>query len=127
MPETSYRRLTLLAGSNRIGNETGVDLRKPSASAAFGSTLTPSSVKPAALYFRYICSSTGISCRHGPHQLAQKLISTTCPFRSLSDRSLLAAECSWKPGAGAPGAIVAAGAARVHARARPRPSTRVAV
>src|SRR6185312_16015667 len=52
----------------------------------------------------------GISWRHGPHQLAQKLISTTWPFRSLSATGLPSEELSWKLGASAPGAMSAASA-----------------
>src|ERR1700733_6639721 len=123
MPDTSYRVLTLLCVSNSIGKETGVALRKVIASPDFGSTLMPSSVKPAGLYLRYICSRIGISCRQGPHQLAQKLISTTWPLRSARLTGLPAAAGNLNAAAGEPVLAAGAGSAAAGARARPRVRT----
>ena len=48
------------------------------------SMLIASTVKPEARYFSYRRARCGISSRHGPHQLAQKLIITTRPRCSCS-------------------------------------------
>src|SRR5687768_17501848 len=96
---TSYIALTLLSRSNSTGNDTGVLLSHSSASLLFASTLTPTSVKPSALYRLCIWSSSGISWRHGPHQLAQKLSMTTLPFSWPSDTLSPARDGSEKVGA----------------------------
>src|SRR5687768_3765856 len=96
---TSYSALTLLSRSNSTGNDTGVLLSQSSASLLFASTLTPTSVKPSALYRLCIWSSSGISWRHGPHQLAQKLSMTTLPFSWPSDTLSPARDGSVKVGA----------------------------
>src|SRR5918995_961804 len=96
---TSYIALTLLSRSNSTGNDTGVLPSQSSASLLLASTLTPTSVKPSALYRLCIWSSSGISWRHGPHQLAQKLSMTTLPFSWPSDTLSPARDGSVKVGA----------------------------
>src|SRR5690349_16899287 len=80
MLETAYSLLTLLSVSNSIGKVTGVASSHFAAAAESGSTFTPIIVKPIGLYFLCSCSSSGISVRHGPHHVAQKLIITTWPL-----------------------------------------------
>src|SRR5687768_14718009 len=96
---TSYIAISLLSRSNSTGNDTGVLLSHSSASLLFASTLTPTSVKPSALYRLCIWSSSGISWRQGPHQLAQKLSITTLPFSWPSDTLSPARDGSVKVGA----------------------------
>ena len=66
--------------------------RKSPAVAAVSRTFTASTTRPLARYARCSFWMVGISRRHGPHQLAQKSISTTLPLNSdsLPDRSLSA-------------------------------------
>src|SRR3954467_9929725 len=45
-------------------------------------------------------SSSGISCRHGPHHVAQKLIITTLPLNWLRSTVEPPRPDSWKAGAG---------------------------
>src|SRR5579859_1949116 len=51
----------------------------------------------------------GISNWHGPHQVAQKLMSTTCPFSEESCTGWPARSFSLKSGAGAPATGAGAG------------------
>src|SRR6266478_1188843 len=46
------------------------------------SRLTASTSSPRSLYRRYSASTVGISARHDPHQVTQKLRRTTLPRRS---------------------------------------------
>src|SRR5262245_15593986 len=96
---TTYFFCTSLLPPSATGKLTGIFDRILSASAGFSSTFTPMSVKPTRLYFWYICSSRGISCRHGPHQLAQKLIITTWPRNCDSETDLPSRVDSVKSGA----------------------------
>ena len=41
---------------------------------------TPRISKPASWYSLYISTTSGLALRHGPHQLAQKSISSTFPW-----------------------------------------------
>src|SRR5882762_11587611 len=74
---TPYSFATFLLPSNRIGNRRSSRFSIASASLRLSSTLTASSMKPAARYWAYTLFSSGSSWRQGPHQLAQKLINTT--------------------------------------------------
>src|SRR5262249_53442796 len=90
-----------------------------SAAALSGSTLTPSMVKPMALYFLWMSSSSGISCRHGPHHVAQKLIMTTWPLNWDRLMVLPPREASWKAGAGPVEDAANAADAKTAASAKP--------
>jgi len=46
------------------------------------SRLTDSTSSPRSLYCRYSASMVGISARHDPHHVTQKLSRTTLPRRS---------------------------------------------
>src|ERR1700730_8576575 len=62
---------------------------------------TPRTVKPLAAYFCCISMSQGISTRQGPHQVAQKLMSTTLPLYWARERSLPSRSFNVTSGAGA--------------------------
>src|SRR5215471_2642598 len=62
-------------------------------------------------------SSRGISWRHGPHQLAQKLIMTTWPWYCVRLTSLPSREARLNCGAGAPVVPASAGTASASAAA----------
>src|SRR5579871_4738763 len=78
---------------------------------------TPRMVKPRGLYFFWNSIIHGISTLHGPHQVAQKFTSTTCPLywsrvTSLSFKSFIAtvgASVGFDAGALAPPGALAAG------------------
>src|SRR5262245_50402462 len=44
------------------------------------SALMPTTVTPLSRYFASIATNSGNSATHGPHQVAQKLITSTLPF-----------------------------------------------
>ncbi len=112
----SYSLLTFLSVSSSTGKLTFNLAAVASAVRGSSSTLTPSSTKPDLRYFWYSVSRCGISSRHGPHQVAQKLTSTTWP-RSSSRRTLRpSAPRSVKSGAVALGAGVAAAASATAAK-----------
>src|SRR3954466_12330342 len=71
----------------------------------------PIIVKPIGLYFACSLSRMGISVRHGPHQLAQKLIITTWPLYWSRLTGLPAMLSNLNAGAGPAGATASAGAA----------------
>src|SRR3569833_3126164 len=64
-------------------------------------------------------SSNGISWRHGPHQLAQKLIMTTWPLYCARLTSLPALEGSVNWGAGPLPSAATAGSAMIKAATSP--------
>src|SRR5678816_4832132 len=64
-------------------------------------------------------SSSGISLRHGPHQLAQKLIITTWPLNWERSMVLPPRPESWKPGAGPDEEEASAAEAKTAASAMP--------
>src|SRR5262245_17568013 len=64
-------------------------------------------------------SSSGISCRHGPHQVAQKLIITTWPLYWARSMVLPPRPESAKPGAGAEEVVASAAEANTAASAIP--------
>src|SRR5688572_29953128 len=121
MPATLYILLTLLSVSNATGKVTGLDSLPSQASAALesGSTFTASMVKPMGLYFLWMSSSSGISCRQGPHQVAQKLIMTTWPLNWARLMALPSRPDSWKPGAGPDEEAANVADANTATRARP--------
>src|SRR5215469_15247988 len=63
-------------------------------------------------------SSSGISCRQGPHQLAQKLIMTTSPLNCVRLTVLPSTDCRLKAGACTSAAPSKAGSASVSTAAR---------
>ena len=63
-------------------------------------------------------SSSGISCRHGPHQVAQKLIITTWPLNWERSMVLPPRPESWKAGAGPDEEVANAGSTNTAASAR---------
>src|SRR5688572_808652 len=68
----------------------------------------PSIVNPRGSYLAWICCRSGISCRQGPHQVAQKLIMTTWPLSSLRRTSPPSRAGSAKSGAGGAGPVAVA-------------------
>src|SRR5262245_3590901 len=64
-------------------------------------------------------SSSGISCRHGPHQVAQKLIMTTWPLNWARSMLLPPRPESLKPGAGPDDDVANAADANTAASAIP--------
>src|SRR5688572_32112877 len=120
MVATLYILLTLLSVSKAIGKLTEAYLAShASAALESGWTFTPSMVNPMGLYFLWICSSSGISCRHGPHHVAQKLIMTTWPLNWERSIALPPRPESWKPGAGPEPVAASAGSAKAIAMAIP--------
>src|SRR5271170_2724639 len=99
---TWYDLLTWFAGSSSTGKLTGLRASSSFTGGASLSTLTPIRVNPAGLYFLYIWSSNGISCWHGPHQVAQKLTMTTCPLYWLKAACPPDSAVSVNAGAGPP-------------------------
>src|SRR5579863_479620 len=68
--------MCLPSTSNFVFSTKGLTIAAPSSSIAM-----PSRVNPLSEYFCWNWISDGISARHGSHQVAQKLTSTTFPFR----------------------------------------------
>src|SRR6478735_10241620 len=64
-------------------------------------------------------SSSGISWRHGPHQVAQKLIITTWPLNWERSMALPLRPVSWNAGAGPDDEVANTGNANTRASARP--------
>src|SRR5215203_2869505 len=81
------------------------------------SALTDNTVKPLAPSSVYIFWMCGISTWQGPHQVAQKLISTTLPFVPESETDWLSMSRSVKSGATSPRAQAAEGAEQSRQRA----------
>src|SRR4051812_28418991 len=101
----SYSLLTVFSVSSSTGNVTPSLAATSAAFATSSSTLTPRRTKPDDLYFSYRRFSCGISWRHGPHQVAQKLTITTRPRCSFRRRFAPPIACSVKSGAAVAGAI----------------------
>src|SRR5664279_404921 len=101
----SYSLLTALSVSSSTGKVTPSLLATSAALLTSSSTLTPSRTNPEPLYFSYRRLSCGISWRHGPHQVAQKLTITTRPRCSFRRRFGPPIACSVKSGAALAGAI----------------------
>src|SRR3984885_4576116 len=112
---TWYALLTWFAGSSSTGKLTGLRASSSLTGGASLSTLTPMRVKPAGLYFLYIASSRGISCWHGPHQVAQKFTITTWPLYWLSAAWPPSRAVSVKAGAGGPASAAKAAEAMTMA------------
>ena len=60
---------------------------------------TPSTVNPLSLYLLKALTTLGFSARHGPHQLAQKSMSTYRPLKSFNDTLLPSVSGCTKSGA----------------------------
>src|SRR6185369_7019801 len=101
----SYSLLTRLSASSRTGKVTPSLVATSAALLGSSSTLTPRRTKPLERYFWYRRLSCGISCRHGAHQVAQKLTITTRPRWSCRRMFGPLIACSEKSGAGVDGAI----------------------
>src|SRR5207237_3884 len=104
MPPLPKRRKTLRSGSEAIGKVKPRSFRKGTISSAFCSRAMATIWKSGdVLYLRQTSrSSRGISTRHGGHQVAQKLTSTTLPFRSSIFDCLPSSDVKSKDGIGWP-------------------------